>query len=321
MDDSLAGAISLARALISLSRSGQSGTLEVWGEGARAKVTIVGGIPRAATAVAGADELLGDALLRKGQLNWEAHQVALNRVGLRRPVGHWLVEMGIATRAAVQTALQRQLRSRLLRLFWLRKPEYRFLRGQTAIGVPLVGSSLSVAEVSLQGLKQTLSDNCLNQIRQRVGNKILRLTPLGRFFLNDSALIPEADPLLRLLDAGADFQTIERATANPESALRTVAALVLLSAATVDPATATQHALLVRKHRQVRAHASPAALLDLPPGASPSQAGRALRRLSAQLHPDRLGPDAPHALQQVSSDVIKALARAETELRPRIRPH
>jgi hypothetical protein len=76
---------------------------------------------------------------------------------------------------------------------------------ETVLGIPLVGSSLSVAELSLQGLKQMLTDSSLNQIRQRVSNKILRLSSLGRFFLNDSALIPDAAPLLLLLDEGADF--------------------------------------------------------------------------------------------------------------------
>lgn len=318
MEEDVAGAISLARAFISLSRFEQSGVLEVWGDGTRARVTVVEGTPTASTAVAGADALLGDTLLRAGQLNWEAHQTAMCRVRQETPVGDWLVEMGIATRSAVQTALRSQLRSRLLLLFSLRKLEYRFVRDDGEVGAPPVGSAFSVAELVLHGLRNTLTDHALKQVRKRMSGKILRLTPLGRFFLNESCFEPDEVEILRLLKVGADIQTIEKATSHAESALRTVGALLLLSAATsVSNCTMQLHALLVRKHRQVCANASPRALLDLSPGASPAQAGRALRRLTAQLHPDRLGPDAPHALLQVSGEVIRALTRAENELRPR----
>jgi hypothetical protein len=316
-DEDIAGAVSLARAFIALSRSEQSGVLEVWGDGTRAKVTVVDGIPTAATAVAGADALLGDTLLRAGQFNWEAHQAVMCHVQPERPVGHWLVKMGIATRLAVQTALGKQLRSRLLLLFSLRKLEYQFVRDGGEVRVPPVGSALSVSELVLHGLKDTLTYHALNQVRKRISGKILRLTPLGRFFLDDSLLEPDEAQIVRLLEVGADFLTIEKAIPHAESALRTVAALLLLSAATADSNCVTLHTLLARKHRQLRANVGPRALLDLPPCASPAQAGRALRRLTAQLHPDRLGPDAPYALHQVSGEVIRALTRAETELRPR----
>jgi hypothetical protein len=143
------------------------------------------------------------------------------------------------------------------------------------------------------------------------------LTLLGRYLLNEGSLSPQHALVLRLLETGSDLRAIEKMTPNSEYALGTVAALLLLSAASVGSTVYAFHSLLVRKHRQVRASATPIALLDLPAGAAPAQARRALRRLAAQLHPDSLGPDAPSALRQASCDVINALVHAETQLRLR----
>ena len=82
----------------------------------------------------------------------------------------------------------------------------------------------------------------------------------------------------------------------------------------IEPKRHSAYPLLLRKRRQIREAASPHRLLDLPPGAGPREARKALRRLVSDLHPDRLGADSPEALHRICSEVIAALVAADSRI-------
>jgi len=77
------------------------------------------------------------------------------------------------------------------------------------------------------------------------------------------------------------------------------------------------YGLLLRKRNQIRQGESPYRLLDLPVGATPYEARKALRQFALQLHPDALGPGVPDALRRASGEVMGALIDAERALRVR----
>jgi hypothetical protein len=319
MERELASAVSLARALMALARSVQTGWLAVWGQQGRADVSIVAGIPQRVTALPGADEPLGDTLLRAGQFNWPAHQQAMKCVEPPRPIGRWLVETGVTTPSAVCSALDQQLRERLLHLFSLRALDYHW-HASEAITAREIAPQISMPALVLSGVKRALTDGATNRVRRSIDGKPLRLTSLGRFFVKDDALLAGDAALLQALSSSTDGVTIEMSAPHASDTSQTVTALFLLSCVTVDFQRTALHSLLVRKRRQIRDRACPGALLDLPPGSPPAQARRALRRLTAQIHPDRLGPNTPEAVQHASSELLKALVRAENELRSACRP-
>jgi hypothetical protein len=77
------------------------------------------------------------------------------------------------------------------------------------------------------------------------------------------------------------------------------------------------YGLLARKRNQIRQGDSPYRLLDLPPGATSTEARKALRQFALQLHPDALGPDVPDAVRKASTEIMGALIDAERALRVR----
>ena len=55
-------------------------------------------------------------------------------------------------------------------------------------------------------------------------------------------------------------------------------------------------------------------LLDLPEGANGRDARLALRKLVADLHPDRFGEGAPDELRRASGEIVTALVEAESTI-------
>ena len=112
--DALRAAAPLARALLSLADAKRCGVLRVRVGYRHAELVLVDG---AVTSIAGVDgELLGDALLREGELDASRHGVALAEAEPDGPVGHWLVAVGAASREAVDRALVAQLERRVAAL-------------------------------------------------------------------------------------------------------------------------------------------------------------------------------------------------------------
>src|SRR5262245_45885425 len=107
--------VSLARALLALARSRQTGVPVVQSEHGVCRFAVVDGTLRAAAGQHAAETTLGDVLLSDGALEPAAHAEALARRGsAAEPVGRWLLESGLVSRAALELALRRQLRDRAL---------------------------------------------------------------------------------------------------------------------------------------------------------------------------------------------------------------
>jgi hypothetical protein len=312
-----AGTVCLARALLALDRTQQTGVLRVSGDTDRCLVAVVDGMPRAATPVRGAEDSLGDELLRSGDLNGEAHKRALERGPAARPVGAWLVEVGAATRPAIEYALREQLRSRLLEVFRWPVLQYRFTAGRADVGLPLVSEPVAVADIVLGAMRRAMSVHPVEQLRERLGEYKLRLTPQGRYLLAGAALWPEEAVVAALLESGNDPGSVASATRDSARAIRFLYALHLLGGVSASPASSLACSLLVSKRLQLRREAGDAALLDLPRNAGPEQARRALRKLALRIHPDRLGESAPPALRLASTEVMTALSGAECKIRER----
>jgi len=314
--DSLPGAVSLARALLSLSRARQTGVLHVATELGGCWLALVGGVPRAASALPGLDDTLGDALVREGALDPAAHHEALQRSERTYgPVGYWLVDAGLVGRPALELALRRQLRDRVLHVFACQSLDYRFEPGAPAPEVPLIEEPVGTADLVLAAMRAQVATWTRARLLATVEPGELRATALGSMLAREAALWPEEAAVAALLAHGTTLERVLEVTRGALRALRLLAAMTLLSAITTGPTRDQRFSLLVRKREQLRHCASPRALLDLPSDAAPAEARRALRRLARSLHPDAFGPHVPEAVRRASSEVLGALIDAEHELR------
>lgn len=317
--DTPSGSVSLARAFIRLSNRRETGVLTVVGDSKRCRVSIISGTPCAVTSVPGEDEMIGDLLLREGRLDWSKHRQALVRGEAQSPVGEWLIEMGAASRAAVESALLEQHRSRLQRLFCWRKLDYRFDEGNARIGMPLISDPVPIVQLIFDLFRQIVDRDRTVQCDDENTDCVLHLTEIGRFLLDGLELSQEESPLRTLTERGCRKRAIYREIGGSERAILTLRTLRLLGAIVAKPDYSAPYSLLLRKRQQLRNSASPRVLLDLPAGASLSQARKALRKLARQLHPDRFGPDASPALHHASQQVMTALCCAEKDIREHLR--
>jgi hypothetical protein len=314
--ESLSQAVSLARALLSLSRSRQTGVLYVETELGTCRVAVVEGVPRAASALAGVERSLGDALFAEGALDLDAHARAVEHDATAPgPIGDWLIAKGLASRGAVDVALRGQLRERLSRLFMCRKLEYRFARGAADAGVPWIDQPLGAEDVVLLALRERAASVPAARVARVVPRGELVLTASGRHLTARAALWPEESAAAALLLRGATLADVARATSDSLRALRVVALLALLAALREVRVREGDFALLLRKRAQLRGRGAAHALLDVPRDAAPAEARRALRRLAARVHPDRLDPALSPSLRRASSEVMSALIDAERTLR------
>ena len=308
-------AVSFARALLALARARASGVLRAQTELGRAELVLECGVVCGATAVPGADRMLGDVLLAGGALDARAHSNAVAELGEAQvPVGAWLVGRGLATRPAVDAALRQQLRERVLRLFdcaWL---DYGFERALDGGRPACIDERPATADLVLCALRARARDWSVARCASAIPPGPLCLNALGRE-LERAALWPEEAVAMALLARGTTLAGLCRATHGSLRALRLTAVLGLLSALGEARANARPYTLLLRKRGQVRARLGAYVLLDLPPGAAPHQARRALHKLAARMHPDTLGPSAPDALRRASNEVLRALLEAERALR------
>lgn len=296
--DRLRAAASLSRALLSLADAKRTGILRVEAGQRRAELQLLHG---AIVSIQGVDgELLGDALLRDGELDARVHGAALSAAEPNGPVGHWLVAVGAASREAVDRALLTQLDRRLSALLRFVGPSVRFIE-QAAQVRDVPAASIQVAPALWDGLIE-LARSLTNAELERLSvPHALRLTRAGEQWASSLVQAGKLGDLAPLLKQ-ASGSVHERAV---------LCALGLAVDARVDP---DAFSLLLRKQRQIRRHVSPEALLDLPERAAPDQARRALRRLAQKLHPDRFSTELP-ALRAVSHEVMRALFRAEESLR------
>jgi len=311
--DRLPGAVALARALLTLTRSRVTGVLEVRGEHASARLAIVEGTPRAAALRPCDDETLGDVLTRRGALDQGAHARALRQGLPVGPVGDWLVATGSATRTAVDRALRDQLTRRIAQLFAWHDAEFRFRSGSADVGLPALGDASPTQDVVLAAIRDVVAEIPAMRARRRLGDGVLVLTRLGEMVVQDAALRFEEAAMLPVLRRGAPVDVVLATAGATAAAIRALYAFKLLAAASPPAAAGRAYGVLLRKQRQIRRAAGghDLDLLDLPPGARPREARRALRRLAHVVHPDRFGDGEVAAVRTASREVMTALVQAE----------
>lgn len=319
-------AVGLARALLALGRSEASGVLEVRSEGRRAEIAIVAGTPRAVRiedeAGSFEDETLGDALVRSGAMDGEAHLRALESAedgAPSEPVGEWLVRMGAATSAAVSHALRAQLRKRVARLLAWPAAEYRFVAGHSDVAVAHLEEPMSSAELVLAAMRDLVAGEPAVRARRVLGDGMLVMTALGQALLGEPdmvALWPDEAAMLPALKQGAVVDVVLAGAKGSARALRLLLALRWLGAVAPPGLAGAAYTTLLRKKRQLRRKGTqPHALLDLPQRAPRAEARKALRKLATQVHPDRFASDP--AVVPASEAVMSALTRAADALKPR----
>jgi hypothetical protein len=103
--------------MVRLARASQTGVLHLECELGRARLAVQAGVPCAMTPLGQGDDCLGDALLREGLLDAEAHREAwfAAQEPPPSPVGAWLEGAGLVTRGALESTLRAQLRLRFCR--------------------------------------------------------------------------------------------------------------------------------------------------------------------------------------------------------------
>jgi hypothetical protein len=307
----LTAAVSFGRALLALERGRSSGVLHVRSETCACRIVVEHGVVRAVSGVHGAERTLGDALLADGELDVPAHERAV-AIGdaTSGPIGLWLIERGFASRPAVEVALRRQLRERVVRLFSRENIEYRFEAGAAAQDIVRLTEPIATVDLVLAGMRACLRSWPAQRALGCVRSQALELNATGRAFMR-AALWPDEAVLIGLLARGTTLEALRRASGESVRALRLLAALALLSAVRAPATRETSYTLLVRKRGQLRQGDHAHALLDLPLDAAPADARRALRRLACRVHPDALGPSASDALRRASSEIMSALIEAE----------
>jgi hypothetical protein len=273
-----------------------------------ARLAIVKGVPKAISAVD--DETLGDVLARRGELDRVAHQAALETAPPVGPVGQWLIDVGAASREAVEAALSEQLARRVAATLGWPSAELRFRAGLADVGVAHVNDAREPADLVLSSLREAVQDVPLLLARRRLGLGVVVLSRLGESLVDAAKLTPVESAMMPLLRQGAPVDVVLAMGGGAARAIRSLYALHVLSAITA-PTAGRQYSLLLRKQRQLRRAAGATSLLDIPHDADAPAARRALRRLARAVHPDRFDGEAEPAVQKASREVMEALVAAE----------
>lgn len=308
---------SFARALLAIAEKRQSCDVRAYTERGECRMRIRAGALLLVTGPTGHDDSLGDVLLRSGDLDARKHFAALSQRQDTdgKPVGAWLLAEQLATRGAVLHALRAQLRGRMLSLLTCRELSYALATASEPPESPAIEEPPMIADVLL-GCLRTLARSAGEAPYVRQGE--LRLSPVGRVLLADAALWPEEDAVAVQLQRSATRASIDALCKLHPRAHGILALLESLGGfAGARASERNSYGLLARKRNQIRQGDSPYRLLDLPPGATPSEARKALRQFALQLHPDALGPNVPDAVRKASTEIMGALIDAERALRVR----
>jgi hypothetical protein len=305
--DTLPGAVSLARALLSLTRSRRTGVLHVMTELGGCRLTIVAGLPRAAGPLAFEDPAedlpaYGDALEPSPHV--EALHASLHVHG---PVGHWLVEAGSVERPARELALRRQLRDRVLHVFACQTLEFRFDPRAPAEDEALIEEPICAADLLLAALRAQVAQLPGERLFAAVDRGELRLNALGSMLTREAALWPEEAAALSLLAEGGSLVRLLQMTVGSDRTLRFLAGLSLLSAVSAVPGRDQRLSLLVRKSERLRRAASAHTLRE-PERAEPDDAEPRLHRSARILLPDAPGREGADALQHAPGEALDFLA-------------
>jgi len=281
MDLVLPGAVSLARALLTLARSEQSGVLHVSSSTERFQIILDVGVVRSLSG--GADQPgLPDATQSAG---------------------------------ALQYALRNQMRDRIKRILLSKLLEYHFGRQEVRADASWLEVPFGAADLVLFGLRELFAERDVERDLATWTAANLSLSSLGESLVCNATLWPEELAVVELLRHGALLQRIRAVLGTSARGLRFLVALHVLGAVTVGPTRDAQYGLLLRKLRQARQAVGANVLLELPSLATGTDARRALHKLAGRFHPDALGPHAPAELRAASHEVMAALNAAEQQLR------
>lgn len=309
------GAVSLARALLSLSRSEQSGVLHVSSAHERFQFVLDAGVVRALRGGDNDQHTLGDALLAAGALDCVRYSEALAKDTPSAPIGAWLVKTGCTSAAALQYVLRVQMRERVKRILLSSALEYHFARQEVVADDSWLDTPFGASDLVLFGMRELFVDRDLEGDLASLPQGDLCLSGLGQSLVRAAALWPEELAVVTLLRDGVSLKRIRQVLGARDRGLRFLVAAHVLGAVTVNQARQSQYALLLRKLRQTRQAVTATTLLELPPFATEAETRRAFQKLAGQLHPDTLGVHAPIELQAASHEVMAALNSAEQRLR------
>lgn len=301
MDD--AATATLGRALLRLGRANATGWLHVVARH-RGAIAIRDGKPVSVRCRDGA-EPLGDLIAGEDR----ARRQSLAR-SFDGPVGRAAVVRGLASPGAVSDALRRQMRGRLAR--WFAEPirRIRFVEGK--VGRAPFEEPPTADDLVLASLRRVLADRPVSDL-EHLRERSFVLSPHAEG-LRGTALAPwEAAMLARAKrsDGGRGVRGSQLVQLAGEDArgLRTLHGWGVLGwLARVDVGR-RDHSMLVRKRHQLRRREAPAQLLDMSSARRPAPR-RALRRLAAQVHPDRFEEE----LSETSQEVMRALVAAADAL-------
>lgn len=285
----------VAQALMGLAQRGEHGCLHARSQGRRARVRVSAG--RLVSVHGVGRQLLGDRLQAAGALDADRHRAAYEHRPPRGPVGRWLVDVGAASRDAVDGALREQSAARLAELLGWPRCLVRF-EPETV--------EPEIVEEDGVDLLTVLWRAVLTHVE--AGQDAVPARADGRLTASGRRLV-RALSRRQLLDSAQTSACVQGAIDDPR--LRT--ALQCMGALKADQ-HGDGYSLLVQKRRQLAAASTPQQLLDLPPGAGPLQARRSLRRLARRLHPDRFEQDPP-GVREASGQVMQALSRAASRVR------
>jgi hypothetical protein len=309
----LAGASTLCRVLMTLGRTGATGRLRADARTGRGFLCLREGCITAVGLHGSESMSLGEVLDAYGAWDETRHAEALRDSDVASPVGAWLVRNGVSSEAAVAAALRAQAVSRVQVMCGWDALELSFEPGQ-ASGLPQpMFEPLPTPSVIIPMLRAWVPRADLVLSCARLTGKSFQLSAAGRALLAQRDILREPEErLLVLLGDGTPVEQAVVRSGSGQWGFGFVRALELIAA--IELKSHSAYPLLLQKRRQIREAASPHTLLDLPPGAGPQEARKALRRLVSDLHPDRLGTGVPEALHRVCSEVIRALVAADSSI-------
>jgi hypothetical protein len=218
-----------------------------------------------------------------------------------------------ALRAATEEHAQHELRECVREVFRWRRHELRFEPGLSERFGRLPIATSATESFGLSGMRAAVAKAA--RLAPEPDASATSLTAWGRNLLDAGAQSDAERSLADALQRRAAVSDLLEVARSSDAAYRTWVALSAFGALAPEPDTRMHYALLLRKRAQVRRRANALELLDLEPGRHSRDAPRrALRRLAARLHPDRLGPDAPESARALSHEVMQALTRAAFSL-------
>jgi len=296
-----AATATLGRALLRLGRANATGWLHVLARH-RGTIAIRDGKPVGIRCRDGT-EPLGDLIA--GEDHARRESLARSFDG---PVGRAAVLRGLASPGAVSDALRRQMRGRLAR--WFAEPvrRVRFVEGK--VGRAPFEEPPSADDLVLASLRRVLDARPTGDLGH-LPTRSFVLSPHAEG-LRGAALAPWEAAMLaatRRSDCGRGVRGSQllQLAGHEDRGLRTLHGWSVLGwLARVDVGR-RDHSMLLRKRHQLRRRATPARLLETGPERAPR---RALRRLAAQVHPDRFEEE----LAETSQEVMRALVAAADAL-------